>query len=428
MKISLILPYWDRQTAADLALSSIAQVYPDLDLEIIVVDDGNRIPFRELPLGPDIRVLTLPRKDEPKSPVTCWNAGVKAATGDVVVISCIEVIHAEPVLKQLATAVMEDANAYVLASAWCPEEEKWHTHSTVTVPDCPPVTGLGVCAALRPELYWRAGGWDEDYREGAGYEDRDWIKRLVKAGAKFTIRDDLSVIHPKTNAWINWGMEKFRRNFALYHDKWFHPVAVTCVEVGNYAGRGERYVRTLKRMVDEHLTISHNFYCLTDRKIEGIECIPADPDLKGWWQKLYLFAGHFREPRAIFFDLDTFILRNIDLMADYRGELAMLGDFWTSNMIASGVMAWDTRICRYLWAKYVEQNKPQPDDGVLGDRWWIQQNCYTCDILQHSFPGMFVSYKGECLREAPREASVCCFHGKPRPHEAKGWAKQIWGK
>lgn len=207
------------------------------------------------------------------------------------------------------------------------------------------------------------------------------------------------------------------------------PIAVACVQVGNYAGHGERYVRTLKRAVYKHLTIPHEFYCITDEPIDGVNCIAADPELKGWWQKLYLFkGGHFKEDRALFFDLDTFIVGNIDHLASYQGDLAMLGDFWTSNLIASGVMAWNPRKTAYLWERYESQGKPQPDDGVLGDRWWIQQNCDTCDILQHHFPGTLASYKGECVQSVPRGVSVCCFHGKPRPHEAKGWAKNEWNR
>lgn len=206
-----------------------------------------------------------------------------------------------------------------------------------------------------------------------------------------------------------------------------NKIAVTCVQVGNYAGRGEQYVRGLKAMVDCFLTVPHEFYCITDTPITGIDWIKADKDLKRWWQKLYLFKeGLFEEERAIFFDLDTYIVGEIDYLADYAGDLAMLGDFWTSGLIASGVMLWNTTKCGYLWDRYVQQGKPQEDHGVMGDRWWIQKNCDTCDILQHFYPGAFASYKTDCVDGIPEGVSVCCFHGHPRPHEAHGWAKKQW--
>ena len=39
--ISLILPYFERQSATDDSLRLMAMHYHDLDLEIIIVDDGS---------------------------------------------------------------------------------------------------------------------------------------------------------------------------------------------------------------------------------------------------------------------------------------------------------------------------------------------------------------------------------------------------
>ena len=77
--ISLILPYWKRQAAADKALAMLDAIYFGRDVEVIVVDDGDPDPFIEPRTSLDLKVLRLPRKDAPKSPVTCWNEGVKVA-------------------------------------------------------------------------------------------------------------------------------------------------------------------------------------------------------------------------------------------------------------------------------------------------------------------------------------------------------------
>jgi len=217
--ISLLLPYWNRQEAADKALASIRTHYSDLDLEIIVVDDGSPVPFK-IPEGMDIKVIRMPDKTEPKSPINCWNAAAREAASNVLVLSCIEVIHVSPILEQLTKDLEKDE--YRHAAAWCPEHGEWHVHSTVEVPDCPKGSALGFCAAIHKELYWRAGGFDEIYREGAGYEDRDFVRKLHSVGARFVKRDDLKVIHPKTGAYINWGKEKFYRNFAIYQSRWPH--------------------------------------------------------------------------------------------------------------------------------------------------------------------------------------------------------------
>lgn len=224
MKISLILPYWDRKEAADEALRRLDALYADLDLEVIVVDDGNRERYVPPPGRLDIRVIYGPEKDEPKSPCTCWNVGVRAATGDLLALSCVEILHADQVLQQLAATVMECGHkAYALAAAWCPELREWHCHSahrSAGAPEMPAGFGRAFLGVLHRSLYEAAGGWDEDYRDGAGWEDLDFARRLERAGALPIFRDDLVVIHPKKGASIRWGAEKFARNEALYREKW----------------------------------------------------------------------------------------------------------------------------------------------------------------------------------------------------------------
>lgn len=224
--ISLILPYWERRLAASQALELLAQEYEGLDLEVVIVDDGNPIPFYP-PRSPlNIKVVRLPRKDVPKCPATAWNAGVAHSSGDLVALSCIEILHDHPVLQPMADQVRAlGPDGYVLASAYCPEQRTWHCHSSVSVPDCPSGTGIAFLGMMHRELFERAGGFDEDYREGAGYEDRDFIRRMVRAGAQFVVRDDLAVTHPKKAATIHWPLEGFTRNADLFRQKWG---AITC--------------------------------------------------------------------------------------------------------------------------------------------------------------------------------------------------------
>ena len=221
-RISLILPYWDRAGAADESLRLLARTYPSLDLEVVLVDDGTPEPYHPPAAALPVTLVRLPLKHEPKSPCTPWNAGVAASSGRIVVLSCIEILHTAPVLEQLADDVeRRGPDAYVLAAAWCPEQTRWHCHSSVVKPGLPPGAGLGFCAALHRELFHRAGGFDERYRDGAGYEDDDFAWRLHRAGAQFSHRDDLVVTHPKRGARINWGAAKFARNEQIYRSTWF---------------------------------------------------------------------------------------------------------------------------------------------------------------------------------------------------------------
>lgn len=219
--LSLILPYWQRQAAADRALKLLETQYVGMDLEVVVVDDGDPTPYQAPDTTLDLKVIRLPEKSGPKNTGLPWNAGVSWASGDLIALSCVEVLHTTPVLQQMVAHVRElGPQGYVLAAAWCPEHHDWHCHSTKAVPTCPPGTGLSFLGVMHRDLYFAAGGFDDDYRDGAGYEDRDFIWRMVKAGAQFVIRDDLVVTHPKTGATIKWGGEAFNRNAELYKRKW----------------------------------------------------------------------------------------------------------------------------------------------------------------------------------------------------------------
>jgi hypothetical protein len=228
--ISLVLPYWDRQAAADRALASLAAQYAGLSLEVIVVDDGTPEPFRPPEgLALDLRVLRLPRKDGPLSSCVPMNRGVMIARGAVIALSSIEMIHTRPVLADMAAAVYAGGmdRTYVLAACWAPDSRTWHCHSQQRRGDdgdvgswLPPGADYHFLAMLSRQLWEKAGGFDEDYRQGAGYEDADFVRRLQRAGAAFQIRDDLVIEHPRQDARAKWTPAMFQRNRALFLSTW----------------------------------------------------------------------------------------------------------------------------------------------------------------------------------------------------------------
>lgn len=227
MTISIILPFWDRQAATDEALRLMAGHYLDLDLEIIVVDDGNLKPF-EVPDYPlDILVVRMPLKTEAKNPCECYNAGVRVAGGNLIALSNPENLHRKPILEQMAHIVMNDPMNYVAAAAWCGEQNRWHCHSSMVRRDdndvgayLPAGAQYHFMSMMNRSLWDKAGGFDEDYRDGSGYDDPDFVRRLHRAGANFIMRDDLVVDHVRAGAHSKWTAEGFARNRALFMSKW----------------------------------------------------------------------------------------------------------------------------------------------------------------------------------------------------------------
>jgi hypothetical protein len=194
-----------------------------------------------------------------------------------------------------------------------------------------------------------------------------------------------------------------------------------CVNTGNYLGRGYLYVRALEAQLEEYLTVPYRFVCVTDTPIDGVECVRAEH--QGWWEKLRLFKpGVLPEGRKLFLDLDTFIVGNIDFLADYRGEFAILRDFYRTRGLGSAVMLWDE--LPEIYDAWIKAGKPQPGGG---DQAFVEDVMLAkADRLQDLYPGKFVSYKVHCANRMPPDAAVICFHGNPKPHAVNGWAGEQW--
>jgi hypothetical protein len=217
--ISLILPYWDRQEAADKALALLEKHYAALDLEVIVVDDGSPVPFQHTGFNPDarisLRVVRLPEKTHAKATCVPLNRGVEAATNKIIALSGVEMLHHKHVLTQMRDTLLDgDNNTYVSAAVYQPDTKRWHAHSSLKR------APLNFMTMLHRDLWNRAGGMDEDYREGIAFDDNDFVMRLERAGMHYVIRDDLVVEHPRKGAKAVYTIEQHERNRRLFLRKW----------------------------------------------------------------------------------------------------------------------------------------------------------------------------------------------------------------
>lgn len=207
---------------------------------------------------------------------------------------------------------------------------------------------------------------------------------------------------------------------------------VVCVNAGNYLGRGVEYVRTLNDMVRRALPAGYvgRFTVFTDTPGDyGPEIAVRDMPatwLHGWWHKLSLFkAGVFeRGTHVLYLDLDTVITGRMDAVADYRGEFAILRDFFRPGGWQSSVMAWTaSETTEAIWGNWIAVGSPEI---VGGDQAWIEKAVATADLWQDVAPDAFVSYKLSG-GAAPDRAAIVVFHGLPRPHEVlSGWVPMVW--
>jgi uncharacterized Rossmann fold enzyme len=209
---------------------------------------------------------------------------------------------------------------------------------------------------------------------------------------------------------------------------------VACVCVGSeYA---PEYVEILYSGIRRNLAagLRGRFTVFTDnpaafKDMAGVQPHEVPKEVTGWWAKLYLFSKDaFPDgERVLYFDLDTVLTGPLDAIAAYDGEFAILRDFYRRTGLQSSVMAWRAGDMEGVWRSYVTMNYP---DFPGGDQGFIER-CfdemkYRPDKWQDLYPGLFRSYKRECVNGPPKGTSVVVFHGHPRPHECDGWVSDFW--
>ena len=173
------------------------------------------------------------------------------------------------------------------------------------------------------------------------------------------------------------------------------------------------YVYRLRDGVAANLSEPHQFVCLTDVALDGVETIQLQTDWPGWWAKLEMFR--LTGP-CLYFDLDTIIAGNIDKLANLckRHHMIMLRDFnYKGKGVegASGVMGWSGDMS-YLFKRY----DPQRHYRGHGDQGYIGTQCHPY-YWQDLAEGAILSRKVHKNRAGAR---VVCYHGQPRPHQT-GW-------
>lgn len=196
-------------------------------------------------------------------------------------------------------------------------------------------------------------------------------------------------------------------------------LTVACAYIpGN--GFDDEYVYRLQSAVAKHCKEPHQFICLTQQMLGGIECREPRSRNRDWWIKLHLFSA-FKGP-TVYLDLDTMIVNDVTDIFTYPHVFTGLTGLKTKRF-ASGFMAWngdfsylDQDVDREIAKRYEETWISWGDQGFISEHLKIKP-----DLTAKLFPGRFVSYKWDIRRQGrtPKGASIVCFSGKPRPHEVK---------
>lgn len=183
-----------------------------------------------------------------------------------------------------------------------------------------------------------------------------------------------------------------------------------------------------------------HIYCFsdtTDKEINviGLTILPLpNPEWKGWWSKMNLFADELKQFRPfLYLDLDTIVLKSLkDLFPPEKEQwrFVTLRDFYRPNHLASGVM-WipDGVRMNTIYSEWLKNKKKFRGDQNFIESVVKEPDSYWQDISKPEFITTFkplVQKRAVWRTEFPANSAVVCFHGKPRiPVAAKTvkWVK-----
>lgn len=142
-----------------------------------------------------------------------------------------------------------------------------------------------------------------------------------------------------------------------------------------------------------------------------------------WWCKLEAFRPENADLRpCLFIDLDTFILGDLSPLLAVEDGLWLIHNFFHPELQSnSGLfIAPASELSDKIWQASQAINTMVPGRG---DGPFMAE--FPHRRLTDEFDDI-LSYKKDQLYPGPKNARIVCFHGKPKPHECDGWAKEYF--
>ena len=189
---TLLLPTHNRNELLEFGLQSArAHKFPG-ELEILVLDEGDDDTAAAVAKKWGAKYVRTRTKGDNvwRVPGFAFNIGAKMAKGEVLVLSCPEILHLGPCLKELAEQVASNPNALAIPQGRGDHGTALEALKAGKRPDynCTEMyelnTKLPFLLALRKDTYIEVGGYDEDFT-GRCYDDNDFVDRLMVRGMEY---------------------------------------------------------------------------------------------------------------------------------------------------------------------------------------------------------------------------------------------------
>lgn len=158
--------------------------------------------------------------------------------------------------------------------------------------------------------------------------------------------------------------------------------------------------------------------CLSDMEVPGVPTFPLAHSWPKWWAKMEAFDPAI-EGDILLVDLDTVVLK----LPETPTETTVLRDFYAPDSMGSGFMFVTAQDRARVWEAWIadpegHMARNQRWPHAWGDQGFLRPLLGDCQKWQDI--AKVYSYKVHCANGVPADAQVVCFHGKPRPWQARG--------
>lgn len=193
--VSVVMTTYNRAPLLRATLASIRnQCYQNL--EVIVVDDGNDNGASEevCSLFSDTVAKFIKREREPgtfySNPSVPNNLGLKAATGDLVILQNAECMHHENVIEKFVEQTPFGTASFAMVEALTPQgtHYMWYTHPIFNR------RPFFFCGAMARTHFVELRGFDENFRY-YGFDDDQFSLRMENLGIKNNYSTNIRVSH-----------------------------------------------------------------------------------------------------------------------------------------------------------------------------------------------------------------------------------------
>jgi GT2 family glycosyltransferase len=213
--VSVIIPVRNGGNNFRRCLASLSKFAP-ASVEIVIVVDGGTDQSWQLANASGAKVF---QRSESGGPALARNLGAKAAIGDILFFMDADVEINEDTLPQVIRLFRDHPTVDAMIGSYddAPGAQNFlsqyknlfhhYTHQTSSEQAA---TFWGACGAVRRDVFWTVGGFDEAYRYPS-VEDIDLGYRLARSGYQIRLCKTIQVKHLK-----QWGVVSLLRAELFY--------------------------------------------------------------------------------------------------------------------------------------------------------------------------------------------------------------------